>query len=152
MKNSMCRVSLIVVTLLGTAVSYARDAEASLISTDWLAPGDGLVTIDTATGLRWLDITVTTSLSYNYVSTQFGTGGQFAGWGYANDAQVSALFSDAGVPEGFFNSSPAVSANALSFIRDYFGTTYGDPTVLFYVGFQGLLNGTNDTSGNVTGG
>ena len=38
---------------------------------------------DTATGLDWLDVTTTAGMSFNQVSSQLGSGGQFAGWRYA---------------------------------------------------------------------
>ena len=40
-------------------------AMANLMEEDLLAPGDGLITLDTSTGLRWLDVTATLGLSYN---------------------------------------------------------------------------------------
>ncbi|PCJ17943.1 MAG: hypothetical protein COA96_17360 [SAR86 cluster bacterium] len=57
----------------------------------------GDVILDTNTGLNWLEITQTTGLSYNYVNSQFGASGQFAGWGYANLSQMQNLDASYGV-------------------------------------------------------
>lgn len=51
------------VTLLALG-GWARPAEATLISTDWKATGDGLLTRDTDVGLEWLDLTVTAGMSF----------------------------------------------------------------------------------------
>lgn len=69
---------------------------AGLISTNDAHFGAGAITNDTATGLEWLDLTFTNGLSYNFVSTQFGSGGQFEGFRYATSLEVDTLFRDAG--------------------------------------------------------
>lgn len=58
-----------IVTLLGAA-----PAHAVLITTDWLAPGDGLVVRDTTSGLEWLNLTQTANLSVAQVSAELGAG------------------------------------------------------------------------------
>jgi len=47
---------------------------------------------DTQSGLDWLDVTASINRSYNDVSTQFGTGGDFAGWRYATAAEFGAMW------------------------------------------------------------
>ena len=54
-------------------------AKATLIN-------DGTYVDDTTTGLDWLDLTQTTNLSYNTVSSELGT--TFAGWSFATIAEV----------------------------------------------------------------
>jgi len=49
---------------------------------------------DTATGLDWLDVTTTAGMSFNQVSSQLGSGGQFAGWRYATGDQFNTLMSN----------------------------------------------------------
>lgn len=49
---------------------------------------------DTATGLDWLDVTTTAGMSFNQVSSQFGIGGQFAGWRYATLDEFNTLVSN----------------------------------------------------------
>ncbi|MEQ1759430.1 MAG: DNRLRE domain-containing protein [Vicinamibacterales bacterium] len=59
--------------------------------------GSNSVTLDTQTGLEWLDLTKSTNRSFDYVLTQFGLGGEFAGWRLATTDQVTTLFDHAGV-------------------------------------------------------
>lgn len=54
----------------------------------------GTITRDTDTGLEWLDVTQTTNLSYDYVSSQLGAGGAYEGWLYATGAQVNTLIAN----------------------------------------------------------
>ncbi|MCW9013131.1 MAG: hypothetical protein OQL06_05050 [Gammaproteobacteria bacterium] len=58
-------------------------------------------TVDTATGLDWLDLTETQGLSYSEVSAQLEQGGQLAGWSYATQQQLNELFKNAGLVKGF---------------------------------------------------
>lgn len=51
-----------VVALL-VVCGLASPTSAVLISTDWKSYGDGLLTLDTNTGLEWLDITATSNMS-----------------------------------------------------------------------------------------
>ena len=53
-------------------------------------------TYTTANGLDWLDLSATANLSYDYVSTQFGAGGDFEGWSYATAAQVADFWTALG--------------------------------------------------------
>jgi hypothetical protein len=72
-------------------------AGATLIETDLAVPGDGFITRDTDTGLDWLDLNLTLNLSYNEVIADIGVGLP-AGFRYATESEVIALFAGAGVP------------------------------------------------------
>ena len=52
----------------------------------------GNYSIDTKTGIEWLDLTETAGLSYNDVSSKMGVGQEFEGWGYATTSQVATFF------------------------------------------------------------
>jgi len=54
---------------------------------------NGPFTTDTETGLDWLDVTASVDKSYNYVSNQFGLGGQYEGYRYATAKEFNALVS-----------------------------------------------------------
>ncbi len=47
---------------------------------------------DTQSGLDWLDVTASANRSYNDVSSQFGSGGDFDGWRYATAAEFGAMW------------------------------------------------------------
>lgn len=51
----------------------------------------GTYLTDTTSGLDWLDVTASVNRSYNDVSSQFGVGGDFAGWRYATGAQFNTM-------------------------------------------------------------
>lgn len=61
MLRSLCLAGA--VSLLGLA--FASPARALLIEHDLIASGDGLLTVDTLTGLEWLDLPVTLNVSLN---------------------------------------------------------------------------------------
>ena len=46
---------------------------------------------DTQSGLNWLDVTATVNRSYNDISSQFGSGGEFSGWRYASRNEFNDL-------------------------------------------------------------
>ena len=68
----MLRNSLLLTALLSLSIN----CHASLIDNNFY-------TTDTTSGLDWLDLTETVGYSYNYISTQLGSGGEFEGWQYA---------------------------------------------------------------------
>lgn len=49
---------------------------------------------DKTSGLDWLDITNTFGKSYDYVSSQFGEAGLYAGWRYATGEEFNSLISN----------------------------------------------------------
>lgn len=51
----------------------------------------GTYLTDTTSGLDWLDVTASVNRSFNDVSSQFGLGGDFAGWRYATKDEFSGL-------------------------------------------------------------
>lgn len=85
---------LALATLLAFGVN---GASAGLISVNLAAPGDGLLTLDTATNLQWLDVTETGGVSYYSVLAGYGGFTSLLGFRYATASEVSTLFADAGL-------------------------------------------------------
>ena len=108
----------------------ARIADAELIQKDLKTPGDGLITLDTVTGLEWLDLTATIHRSYEDVSNQLHKGGEFEGFTYASEGEVRALFTNAGIPNlsgdwDAANYQPTLALQALiGEVTFYTGATY----------------------------
>jgi len=76
--------------LMLLASLLALPAAAELLEIDLAAPGDGLVTRDTATALDWLDLTESAGLSF--ADVEAGAGGFTAdGWRYATEAEVCSF-------------------------------------------------------------
>ena len=70
---------------------------ATLLSLSDLTYGTGAFTLDTQTGLQWLDLSLTLNKSMNDVIAESGTGGSYYGLRYASKDEVWNLFSNAGM-------------------------------------------------------
>lgn len=78
--------------ILISTLLISFNLNAAILSANYQTSGDNLITHDTATGLDWLDLTETAGLSYDYVASQFGVGGEFEGWRFATIYEVSRFF------------------------------------------------------------
>ena len=87
------------------------NASAALVSMDLNTSGDGLITLDESTGLKWLDLSVT--VGQNYVDAETLN----PGWRYATNAEVEAIFSVSF--DGYYDNS------SLGISRETFGA-YAD--------------------------
>ena len=105
-----CHIELLaaVVSLLLTGVS----ARANLIQASDPRFGPDSLTIDTSTGLAWLDVNLGTGLSYEQVLADTQPGGLFSGFRYATAPEVLALYVSAGIPGfGYYPlSTPSIPA------------------------------------------
>ncbi len=63
---------------VGLLAAGTQPATAALIAQDDAKFGPGAITLDTTTGMEWLDLTASTGRSYNEVASQLGVGGDFA--------------------------------------------------------------------------
>ena len=71
---------------------FSSHLNASVLSIDWQTADDNLITRDTSSGLEWLDLTVTRSLSFDTVSSRIATvGDELYGWRYASSSQLDTL-------------------------------------------------------------
>lgn len=84
----------------------------------------GSFTTDTATQLDWLDVTASVGRSYDDVATQFGPGGDFAGWTFATTEQFVALMVNA------TNLSQTEIANPYGYILSNSDVTHEIVTLL----------------------
>jgi len=80
--------------ITATIAIASANANAALIDNNFY-------TTDSGSGLDWLDVTATKGLSYDYVSSQFGAGEEFAGWRYATDVETEGLYVAFGLPAGY---------------------------------------------------
>ncbi len=86
---------------------------------------NGTYITDTSSNLDWYRWDLTNNKSYNYVSGQFGSGGEFEGYRYATNAEASTFLSQF----GFGSYGPSWSGNSESAwteLTSYMGkdTTY----------------------------
>ena len=84
------KLNIITTALLAAAalVATSSNSNAGIMTGDYENAGDGLITIDSDTGLEWLNWTVTTNLSYNDMLTELGAGGSYEGWRHATREEV----------------------------------------------------------------
>lgn len=78
---------------------------------------NGTYTTDTESGLDWLDVNVTSNLSFNEVTELMKPEGAYDGWRYATVDEFEQLVSNFGVP-----SSGADCSFGLTFCSGQFGT------------------------------
>jgi hypothetical protein len=113
-------------TLTFICFLLASPAESTLVGLDLYGLGDQLTTLDTLSGLEWIDLTQTTNLSYNDVRDGIGNTWIAQGWRYANTAEVCGLFSNhAGHfgPCPTFDDSEATAPGQIDELLSLFGTT-----------------------------
>ena len=125
MKKKFLNVLAVALFLIGT-VGYAN---ADLVEEDLFTVGDGLITYDTDTGLYWLDLTLTTNLSYNDVLNEISQGGALEGFWYATTADIDTLQVSAGLPSGLFFSTFPIYVNNMNQLLYLVGIT-DPPSVL----------------------
>lgn len=147
---------------------FAGQAHSALVD-------NGVVTTDTSSGLNWLDLSESLGLSYDYVSSQFGSGGDFVGYRHATRDETEDFFANAGivgVTNGYndFNYQPILDLAALlgtplnpptTGVRGVFdefltsNNTYSTWVPLVnhtnLTGVIGYSNSTPDSSGSTTG-
>jgi len=107
-----------------TTVFLSTSVNAAIISTDWLAAGDNLITQDTSTGLEWLDLTTTSNRSYNDVSAKLGSGQEFDGWRYATEADVVGFFDSFGGDSNYYNGWSTQNNGLFDVIAPFWGDLY----------------------------
>lgn len=112
---------------------WAPCAKSALTVEDWQAPGDGLLTRDTATGLKWLDVTVSQGLSWNASVSELGAGGRLAGFRRATDAEIVNFWLDAGIPNIGAAGATAANFQPVRALQQLWGDTghlpFGPPDV-----------------------
>lgn len=122
-------------------------AHAALIERDWHAVNDTALTYDSATGLEWLDITVTAGLSYNEVAMEFGEGGDYEGFSFASSQQLIDLFLAVDLHE--IPNAPSSEGPKIQELLSYWGVTWylgtGERTEFFTSNTSGLNAGEHWT-------
>ncbi len=114
------------ISLLLTGLS----ANANLIQATDPRFGLNSLTIDTTTGLGWLDVSLSAGLSYQQVLADTQPGGSFSGFRFATVQEVLNLYTSAGIPgAGYYPLSTTAITSFLSLIGTT-GTINGQPGVL----------------------
>lgn len=77
--------------VLAAFLSVAGPGMASTVDTSF---GHGTGLRDDLTQFVWLDLTLTSNKSYNYVTANLAPGGVYAGWRYASPTELAQFFTD----------------------------------------------------------
>lgn len=110
---------------------FSAQANAAFVSTDWKSTEDKSATLDTSTGLEWLDLTHTFGKSYATVEGQLST--VYAGWRLPTYAEIVRLTTNIFAPYG---QSPYVSNFTNSTAVAQFKAMFGSSAYTMYqVGF-----------------
>lgn len=136
-------------TILGIGINITGIgvSHSGLISVNDGVFGANSITIDTDSGLQWLDLTVTQNRSYADVASQFGSGGEFQGWRHATINDLVTLQTNAGFAPPY--DQQPISTEFTNLI-DTLGRTQDG------VGFNNVLTGVGsvgwfDDGGSATG-
>jgi hypothetical protein len=152
--------TLIAATLLLSITS----TQAALVESDWENTGDGLATLDTDTGIEWLDLTQTDGMSLNQAEGLTGAGGIFDGWRLPTRAEVTQMMVNAFSSEAsqipilhsWGVSNTTINDEAHDF-RMLFGNTAANTTTDYSAGllkndagqtYSVIYSGVSDTKDN----
>ena len=83
----MIKFKLTIVALL----VFTASAHAEMVEKDWKVAGDGLATLDTVTGIEWLDLTQADGISVNQAESLTEAGGALDGWRLPTRAEVKQM-------------------------------------------------------------
>lgn len=125
------RLVIVCLLLIIVILTRATKASATLISLVDPQFGNGSFTMDTATGLQWLDLSLTLNKSMNYINANSGTGGTYNGLRYATQSELETLIADAGIYPAIGGSSDKARYDAVNNLLGYIGYApgYSNPAV-----------------------
>jgi hypothetical protein len=102
--------------------------QAALVESDWKSTGDALATLDTETGIEWLDLTQTDDISIAQAKGMLSN--SFLGWRLPTLPEVTAMMESAFSSEvsrvntgGNFSSYADTTNNEADLFRSLFGVT-----------------------------
>jgi hypothetical protein len=122
--NARILLAGVIATAAMIAAFGASSGHAALIEADFATPGDALLTLDTDTGLEWLDLTETVGLSYDELIAGAGSVDYLNvhGFQYATTDQVGVLWTNAGIAN-MSGSSTSGNRAAAEFLIAAMGCT-----------------------------
>ena len=135
-----------VLTSLALLLVAASSAKASLYLTGDANFGPNSITVDTSTGLGWLNVSKASGLSYQQVFSQTQAGGKFGGFRFATVQEVLQLYGSAGLTPSAYGDIAHYYSVSSPAIRTFFsllgtsGTINGLPGIV-------ALSGTSPDGG-----
>lgn len=132
MKKLICSI------LITTSFIFSHQAQAALMSMADPVFGVDSITLDTDTGLEWLDVTLSVNRSFLDVSGELGAGGDFEGFRYASVDDLLTLFTNAAIPN--VNNYSAANVGPAQALAILLGATGFQDAFPETVGFTGTSN------------
>jgi len=119
-------------TIMVSSFMLSPHANASAYGVGFIDNKD--YTTDTNSGLDWLDVTLSVSQSYNYVSSQFGVRGEYEGWRYATGIELEHMISNwTGIPSmGVFTDRITQPEGAIDGLHFLLGSTLDSSSMVDY--------------------
>jgi len=111
-------------------------AQADIIDTNII--DNSSYTTDTVSGLEWLDLTTSSDQSMDYVTGQFGVGGEYEGWRHATVEEVIGFINNAGGDSLNTYDSPQYPSVINDSVLDDLVQLLGSNYVLTLMSEQGL--------------
>jgi hypothetical protein len=108
------RAGLLLASTLTLGLISASPAHADLIELDGWVTGDRALTSDTATGLSWLDLSVTNNRSFTDIFVNDFGGLSSLGFRLATMSEATMLLHNAGAPPGAIPGSTPVTTDTVS--------------------------------------
>ena len=133
---------IVAAALLAWIGAIAGSARAALVSQSGPFGAD-TQTLDTATGLVWLDVTESAGYSHTQILAEIQPGGTFEGYHLASAEEVATLFTNAGIDLGAGsafvaeNYTPVVALCALLGVLGNNGNCGAGCTFSFTSGYTG---------------
>lgn len=110
------------------------NASATLVSADYVnGSGDGWITIDSSTGLKWLDVSLTAGQTFDEVRTGIWYS---RGFRHATIDELKTLFANAGTPDDGFDVTITHPEETLA-LAQLLGPTLVNPGRVSVAGFLG---------------
>ena len=102
--------------------------------------GDGSQSLDLVTGNVWLDMTLSTGLSFQEIQAETAAGGLFESYRLATRAEVGELWEHAGIVDIAASGNSSVNYTAANFPgASYLQGLMGAPDAGFNVGFDSIM-------------
>lgn len=128
--------------ILTAGLLFSAAASAEFVETDRLVEGDAQATLDTETGLEWLDVSVTRGFTMELAIERTQKGGELEGWRLPTQDEVYTMFAKffpyytpvgSGKVNYHKNSQPEIEVDA-QYFTSLFGATHSVNTTygMFY--------------------
>jgi hypothetical protein len=131
----------VALAIVASSLLTGIPAKGTLIPASDPRFGLNSLTIDTSTGLAWLDVAASAGLSYQQVLADTQPGGPFSGYRYTTAPEVLNLYASAGIPgSGYYPLSTPSITSFISLVG-LTGSINGQPGILALSGTSSLAGG-----------